>query len=215
MYKVVKEKKVNPENVEWKIATSGVSQGAIYYIVESQKTLDLLKKLVPQVTPPVDMNDTPAPYKYVVFGPGELPYRYIRWRIPGIWKQTPLNDFEHIIRAVNEDVDITVPIVGGGERKLVIRAKRILDDKDKEKNDKDKKKEKKKSSQIMLLLEVEERLVDVLVKKCDGMLAIGPNKGRLEGGSVNGGPGIQEMVSMHKEKLKAEKVQDTKEKEIA
>ena len=46
----------------------------------------------------------------------------------------------------------------------------------------------------MVLLEVEERLIKVLVDECEGMLWIGPNKGRLEGGSKGGSPGIQELV---------------------
>ena len=204
MDELIDMKKTDPEKVEWKVERGGASQGAIYYIVETQKTADFIKIAAPKIVPLAKGKDEQPTYKYVVYGPNEHPYRYLRWRIPSFWKSTPVEKLTEILLAVNDEVDIDVPIPSGGSRKAVIRVKKILDDKPGQPPAKSKPK-KNSSSTVLMLLEVEECLIDILINQKQGMLALGPHNCRIEGGAGNGGPGIQERVRLAAEAAEAAK----------
>ena len=191
MFELVKMKKTNPEIAEWDVEYSGVSQGAVYFIVNTEKTVKFLKAAVPSIEPPEVTGR--SPFKYVVYGPNEHPFRYIRWRIPEMWEDTDVEDLTEILTAVNDKLVVEVNIPGGGTRKAAIACKRVLPE-NQEGNNK-KPKPKKGNKMILVLVEVEECLIDIIVKRYRGQLMIGATKCRVEGGAVNGGPGIQEMVA--------------------
>ena len=204
MGELVKVKKTEPEKAEWKVVRGGASQGAIYYVVETQKTIDFIKLAAPRILPLPKGNEPAPTYKYVVFGPNEHPYVYLRWRIQSFWKPTPVEELTEILLACNEEVNVEVPIPGGGKRDAVIKVKKVLEDKPKPGQESGKSKAKKSSSStILYLLEVEPCLVDIIINKKQGLLSIGPFQCRVEGGAGNGGPGIQERVKIAAEAAKA------------
>ena len=64
----------------------GKSQGGIWMACRNKGTEDLVRRLVPTLTPP---GSTPEkPFKYILYGEHEKPFKYLQCRLPGkFWPQ--------------------------------------------------------------------------------------------------------------------------------
>ena len=175
MYKVL-NLEAKGTKTDWSVQEAGISQMAIWYTVNNQTTVDTMRLVIPSITPP-EIDGKPADYMYVFFGPGEQPFRYMRWRIPVWWSTVPFSDIENFARQMNPALKVMVNDGQGGKRYAAFKLKnRVKDRRDKIGDDK---------GMMSIQLEVEEVLWRPIIDVYKGKLRLGINgECMIEGGGV-------------------------------
>ena len=178
MFHLIEFQKKNKKKQAWKVQASGMSQSAVWLGAETQECVDFLRQAVPQIEPPErNENDNRREYQYRFYGPNELPFRYVRWRIPYMWLRVDASDLEAMIRAANPELWVTFQRPDGTERSPILRLKkRVYDSRDAVPDN--------GTGFVTLLIEMEEDVFKILVEQCNGILRIGANQGKLEGGGM-------------------------------
>ena len=127
------------------------------------------------VKPPEGSN-----YTYLVYGPGERPFRYFTLRIPRRLVTRANNDLEKLMeltRGVNYFLTTTYKNKDGQERRCHAKFLKVLENRDSTKPKDDPK-------YCILKMEVEELLFQPILKE-KGMIAVGMTKYELRGGGLH------------------------------
>ena len=162
----------NKDRDLWKVEGSGLSRSAVWLGAGSNQCVDFLRRSVPRIR---ISNENEAPYQF--FGPGERPFRNLRWRVPYMWCRLPLADLQNMVLMCNPELWALIEKADGSKSKPVWRIKRRIPDKrDVMPED--------GTGFVSFLIEVEEDLMRILVEECLGTLRIGATEGRLTGSGI-------------------------------
>ena len=94
-----------------------------------------------------------------------------------MWLRVDASDLEAMIRAANPELWVTFQRSDGTERSPILRLKkRVYDSRDAVPDN--------GTGFVTLLIEMEEDVFKILVEQCNGILRIGANQGKLEGGGM-------------------------------
>ena len=155
----------------WIIHGSGLSRSAVWLGVGSDDCVSFLRVSIPTIT---DEEGDPI---YLFFGPGERPWRNIRWRVPYMWTRVPLEELQEMITMCNPELWELIERSDGSKTEPIWKLrKRVHDDRDVVPED--------GSGFVSFMLEVEDDMMDILVQQCLGELRIGATVGRLTGSGI-------------------------------
>ena len=157
----------NGIKTEWLVAACGISNNALWYVVESKLTQATLKMITPKILPP-EVDGKEAPYRYKAYGDGEFKFCYCRWRIPSFWAEVPAADISKFVRQQNQAMNVMVSEHDGSERPAQFNIKNRMKDRGDYKNG-------KSTGMIVFQVEIEEPLWVPLVEECLGKLRLGLN----------------------------------------
>ena len=163
------------EDADWVVEYKGVAHGACWYTCKNEKTVENWIKVMKLVKPPEGSN-----YTYLVYGPGERPFRYFTLRIPRRLVTRANNDLEKLMeltRGVNYFLTTTYKNKDGQERRCHAKFLKVLENRDSTKPKDDPK-------YCILKMEVEELLFQPILKE-KGMIAVGMTKYELRGGGLH------------------------------
>ena len=175
MYALMKvQEEQGRDRALWRPIGSGLSQNAVWVGVRGETCVEFMRKAVPGIKRP-DLDG--KKFRYVFYGPGECPMRYIRWRIPYMWTKVPVQDLDKMMKACNDELWESIPQHNGEYRDPKIRViKRVFDNQDNVPED--------GRGYVTFLVEVEEDAIRVIVEKCLGVWRIGATEGRLMGANI-------------------------------
>ena len=157
----------------WIIVGSGLSRSAVWLGAGSDECVDFLRISVPLIR--LDENVDAQMYQF--YGPGERPWRLIRWRVPYMWTTVPVDDLQRMVYMCNTELWVKIERSDGNRTDPVWKIKkRIHDDRDVTPED--------GSGFVSFLIEVEEDMMPILIEKCLGVLRIGATEGRLTGSGI-------------------------------
>ena len=195
-----KEKKERDRNT-WRIRGSGLSRSAVWLGVGSDACVDFLRENVPKIVENDEEDNSPLLYEF--YGPGERPFRSLRWRVPYMWFRIDIRDLQDMIFACNPELWIQIERANGERTDPVLRlVKRVPDKRD---NDPD-----NGTGFVSFLIEVEEDLMRVLIEDCLGVLRIGATEGRLSGSGIV--TGVREFLGVGDDDDKDKTNDDDKDK---
>ena len=163
------------EDADWVVEYKGVAHGACWYTCKNEKTVENWIKLMKIVQPPEGSN-----YTYLVYGPGQRPYRYFTLRIPRRFVTRSNNDLDKLmecVRGVNYFLTATYTNKDGQERRCHAKFLKVLENKDSTKPKDDPK-------YCILKVEVEELLFQPILKE-KGMIHVGMTPYELRGGGLH------------------------------
>ena len=164
-------KKVKDANA-WRIIGSGLSRNAVWLGVGSDACVEFLRRHVPEIVEGED-----GPQLYLFFGPGERPFRSLRWRVPYMWCRIPVRDLQEMVRVCNPELWIEIERSNGSFTAPIWNIKkRVHDSRDVDPED--------GTGFVTFMIEVEEDLMRTLVEQCLGVLKIGATEGRLTGSGM-------------------------------
>ena len=175
MYALMKvQEEQGRDRALWRPIGSGLSQNAVWVGVRGETCVEFMRKAVPGIKRP-DLDG--KKFRYVFYGPGECPMRYIRWRIPYMWTKVPVQDLDKMMKACNDELWESISQHNGEYRDPKIRViKRVFDNQDNVPED--------GRGYVTFLVEVEEDAIPVIVEKCLGVWRIGATEGRLMGANI-------------------------------
>ena len=192
----------DPEN--WVIIKSGISPYNLWYRVGNSKTVDAMKKVIPEIDPPEDADGVIPAYRFQVFGPGETPTFYMNWRISRAFEKK-LNekklDYDKLTKFLlkkNEPVRKVIDPNTNQERDALIKVKGRATGVAAKKRDEQLKGKKEGTGNISVVVEIEDALWNTIVEQCEGKLKIGTGDGELEGFD------IKDHVKMFKDGMSSE-----------
>ena len=162
----------------WSIRGSGLSRSAVWIGVGSDACVDFIRQNIPGILE--DPEDRNSPALYVFFGPGERPFRTLRWRVPYMWCRIPLEDLREMLYMCNPELWEQIERSNGVATDPVwTLKKRVYDQRDAKPED--------GSGFVTFILEVEEDMMRILIENCLGVLRIGATEGRLTGSGIVAG----------------------------
>ena len=166
-----KNKKEKDKNA-WRIMGSGLSRNAVWLGVDSQECVDFLRQHVPEIR-----EEENGPKLYEFYGPGERPFRSLRWRVPYMWCKISIQDLQEMVRMCNPELWTEIERSNGTRTEPIWKIKmRVYDSRDAVPED--------GSGFVSFIIEVEEDMMRILVEECLGVLRIGATEGRLTGSGM-------------------------------
>ena len=172
LYKIIEHKLTADQ---WNIKEKGINPHGLWYEVGNQATVDAFKKVVPEITPCDDEGNDTKDFKFVVYGPGESPVFFLKWRVSVAFKDTPIDVINTGLKIQNPEIQ-KVTGSNGEERDANIKVLRRHPERKR-----DAKLDDSGKGNISLLLQVEEALWETLIKVSKGKLNLGAGDGLLEG----------------------------------
>ena len=95
----------------WLIEDKGITPMGIWYLVENKQTLEAFKKFIPKLKT-VDKDNKPTDtYSFLVYGPGESPVFFLKWRVSQCFKDTPIAKINKVLLIQNPNIrKVKLPI---------------------------------------------------------------------------------------------------------
>ena len=159
------------DDADWVVEYKGIAHGACWYTCKNEKTVENWIKLMKLVKPPEGSN-----YNYLVYGPGQRPYRYFTLRIPKRFvtrSNNNLGKLIELVRGVNYFLTATYTNKDGQERRCHAKFLKVLENRDST-----------KPKYCIMKVELEELLFQPILKE-KGMITIGMSKYKLRGGGIH------------------------------